>query len=70
MQLFGRSEIKASLEEVPGQLTSLCKSKGPGPAMWPETFQTRAEHPPSLSLLYFPSVSPPSTLPQSLCSPR
>lgn len=33
MQPFGRSEVKASLKEVPGQLTSLCKSEGPGPAV-------------------------------------
>lgn len=57
MQLFGRSEVKASLKEVPGQLTSLCKSEGPGPAVGPETFQTRAKHPVSSLPPPFPKLS-------------
>lgn len=40
------------------------------PAIWPETFQTRAEHPLAPFPHYFPSVLPPFTLPQILCFPR
>lgn len=69
MQLFGRYEVIASLEEVPGQLTSLCKSEGPGQQYGQRPFK------PELSTLLplfhttSPVSSPPFTLPQILCFP-
>lgn len=69
MQPFGRSEVKASLKEVPGQLTSLCKSEGPGPAVQPKTFQTMAEHPPARLHTTSPVSSLPPPFPK-FCFPR
>lgn len=59
MQLFGRYEVIASLEEVPGQLTSLCKSEGPGQQYGQRPFK------PELSTLLplFHTTSPVSSLP-------
>lgn len=57
-QLFVRSEVIASLEEVPGQLTSLCKSGGPGQQYGQGPFK------PELSTLLplFHTTSPVSSL--------